>query len=123
MAANEEHDAAFAFLKQFYTDRAVDFFDGYLPFGRADEFMDELLQTPPALLNSEDGRRTGLIDPLGTAENIIRMRTAVATEWKAAMQEVPDAHMHIRQAILSQQAQSSSVGGGEVAGEDLGSFQ
>ena len=48
---------------------AADFFDGYLPFGRADEFIDELLQTPPSLLTAEDGRTTGLIDPLGSGKH------------------------------------------------------
>jgi hypothetical protein len=121
IAADEEHDVAFTFLKGFYTERAVDFFDGYLSFGRADEFVDELLQTSPYLLTTEDGRRTGLIDPMGAAESIIRMRNKVATEWKESMREVPDAHIRLKQAILSKQVQNSNGLGSD--GADVASFE
>ena len=133
----QQHEIAFVFLQSFYTDRAVDFFDGDLPFGRADEFLDELLQTPPALLT------TGLVDPLGTAESIIRMRNQVATEWKEYMSDVPNAHLRVRQAILSKRnvptdstsstttttntaaAGGAASGGGTFYdnGSDMGSFQ
>jgi hypothetical protein len=121
IAADEEHDVAFTFLKKFYTERAVDFFDGYLSFGQADEFVDELLQTSPYLLTTEDGRRTGLIDPMGTAESIIRMRNKVATEWKESMRQVPDAHIRVKEAILSKQMQNANVIG--RGGADAVSYQ
>ena len=123
IANNQEEDIGFVFLKRFYTERAADFFDGYLPFGRADEFIDELLQTPPSLLTAEDGRTTGLIDPLGTAENIIRMRNKIASDWKESMRQVPDAHIQVKQAVLSKQMQGSVELNNNNNVEDLNSFQ
>jgi hypothetical protein len=65
--AKEHHSVPFCFLRDFYTERAAEYFDGDLQYGRADDFIEELLQKSPAVLSTEDGR-TGLTDPLGAAE-------------------------------------------------------
>ena len=119
ISAEEEYAIAFQFLRRFYTDRAVDFFDGYLSFGRADEFIDELLQTAPSLWTTDQGNKQGLADPLGTAETIIRMRNQVATEWKDLMRDVPDSHIRIKQAILSQRMKGQSPGNSMNANKDI----
>jgi hypothetical protein len=112
-------DASFVFLRDFYTGRAEEYFDGDLPFGRADDFLEDLLETSPFVVSDVVGKKNyswrtshpGLVDPVGTAEEIIQMRRVVAQDWKALMQKVPDDHIVIRQALLSNQMkrmQSSS---------------
>mmetsp|Transcript_42067 Transcript_42067/g.61713 ORF Transcript_42067/g.61713 Transcript_42067/m.61713 type:complete len:92 (-) Transcript_42067:180-455(-) len=90
-------------------------------YGRADDFIDELLQTSPAVLSTVDGRQ-GLIDPLGAAEEIIRMRNQVAGEWKESMKRVSEDHTGVRQALLSKQMQSWDKNY-PVDGSDAEAFQ
>jgi len=99
-ANGEEREVAFVFLREFYTERAEEYFDGNLHYGRADDFIDDLLQTSPSVLSTGDGR-TGLVDPVGAAEKIILMRKHVATDWKALMENVSEDHTGIRQAVFS----------------------
>jgi hypothetical protein len=47
--AGKEKDVSLAWLKSFYKDGVEKYFDGNQSFGRADDFMDDLLNTPPAL--------------------------------------------------------------------------
>ncbi len=96
-------DACFVFLRDFYTARAEEFFDGDLQFGRADDFLDELLQTSPSLTN------IGLVDPVGVAESIILMRKQVSRDWKVLMVQVPSDHTGIRQALFSNQIKGDSA--------------
>lgn len=103
----EEREISFVFLRDFYVERAEEYFDGNLLFGQADDFIDELLQTSPSLLTTDHGV-TGLVDPVGAAEMIIKMRKEVANDWKALMIEVPDDHTSIRHALLSSQIKRSS---------------
>jgi len=106
-ANGEEREISFIFLRDFYVDRAEEYFDGDLQFGQADEFMDDLLQTSPSLLSTPDGLQ-GLVDPVGVAELIIQMRNEVAQDWKALMQYVPEDHTSLRSSLISNQFQRSS---------------
>jgi len=119
----EEGDASFLFLRDFYTGRAEEYFDGDLPFGRADDFVEDLLETPPFVLSrSKNGgtdtiaaaAASSLVDPVGAAEEIIQMRRIVAQEWKVRMEKVPDEHMVIRQALLSNQMKNNPIGGDDL---------
>lgn len=47
--AGEEKEVSFEWLKGFYTEGLPKYFDGNQSFGRADDFIDDLLNTPPAL--------------------------------------------------------------------------
>ena len=88
-------------------DRVSEYFDGPQPFGRADDFLDELLRTPPSLVYLEDGKTAGLVDPMGLAENILTKRKEVVTEWKAQMERVPQDHAQgIRKQLLEKQMAS-----------------
>ncbi len=107
-------DASFLFLRDFYTARAEEFFDGDLQFGRADDFMDELLQTSPSLTN------IGLVDPVGVAESIILMRKEVARDWKVLMIQVPSDHTGIRQALFSNQIKGNPAEHDDI---DITGFQ
>lgn len=95
---------SFLFLRDWYTDRAHEYFDGQLEFGQADDFIDDLLQTPPYLLSTQDGN-SELVDPVGCAEMIIKMREKVAKDWQVMMKRVSKDHTGLRQALLSSQMQ------------------
>jgi len=64
------------------------------------------------------GGKAGLIDPIGTAEDIIRMRGAIAEEWKATMGRVREDHTGIRQALLSRQMKRQTAFEENGEGED-----
>ena len=114
-ANGEEGEISFIFLRDFYVARAEEYFDGNLQFGQADDFIDELLQTSPSLLTTDHGV-TGLVDPVGAAEMIIKMRKEVANDWKDLMTSVPDDHTTVRQALFSSQiTRGSPLDDGDAA--------
>jgi len=101
-AEDKEQTVPYVFLRDWYVNRAEEYFDGHLQFGQADDFMDDLLQTPPSILSTQDGM-TELVDPVGVAEIIIKMRKDVAEDWKVLMKRVPVDHTGLRQSLLTNQ--------------------
>jgi len=101
-AEGKERTVSYVFLRDWYSGRAEEYFDGHLQFGQADDFMDDLLQTSPSILSTQDGM-TELVDPVGVAEVIIKMRKDVAEDWKVLMNRVPEDHTGLRQALLTNQ--------------------
>ncbi|CAB9510210.1 expressed unknown protein [Seminavis robusta] len=106
--AGDERDVSFTWLSEFYLERVNEFFDGHQEYGRADDFLEELLLTPPMLKSWDDdgGSRkemVGLVDPLRMAEDIIRMRSEVGREWKQIIASTPKEHMKLRKALLVRQ--------------------
>lgn len=99
--AGSEREVSFRWFRDYYTKRASAYFDGDQEIGRADDFMEELLQTPPAIKN-DDGVMS-LVDPLRVAEDIIAVRSEVAMEWKSMMELVKEDHIDVRRIILSKQ--------------------
>ena len=97
--SGDEREVSFEWLRQFYVDRIPTFFDGSHEYHRADDFMEELLITPPSMKDM-DGQ-VGLIDPLRIAEDIIAMRTRVAKDWKKVMKAVPQDHMELQRELLA----------------------
>jgi hypothetical protein len=123
--AGEAKEISLAWLSQFYIDRVEDYFDGDQPYGRADDFLEELLLSPPSLIQQDDGK-VALADPFGLAEQIIETRNDIVLEWKAAMKQVPADHQDgIRRLILNKQmaAWGSSPGFGASANENGSGFQ
>lgn len=100
--SGDEREVSYEWLKEFYIKRVGSFFDGHQEYGRADDFLEELLMTPPSTKELSSSR-IGLIDPLRIAEDIITMRSVVAEEWKAEIAAVPDDHMGLRKKLLSKQ--------------------
>jgi len=84
---------SYRWLKNFYSERVSEYFDGDQAFGRADDFIDALLRSPPSLVSMDDGRSLGLTDPLRIAERIISKRSEVAHEWIGLMKEVKADHL------------------------------
>lgn len=97
----EEKAVSRAWLKKFYVDNLDTYFDGCQSFGRADDFIDDLLIKPPALKTI--GKKLGFIDPLAIAEDIIDFRGIVAKEWREAMINVAEDHEPIRKEIFVHQ--------------------
>ena len=106
--AGDEREVSFAWLKEFYLERVDQYFDGHQQqHGRADDFLEELLLTPPMLKTLDDNSNrkemVGLVDPLRMAEDIIRIRSDVGREWKDIVANVPQEHMALRRMLLARQ--------------------
>jgi len=99
--AGEEKEISFAWFLDYYKKSLDKYFDGNQSFGRADDFLDDLLSTPPSL-KTIDGA-VGIIDPLSIVEDIIRVRKEVATEWKLLISEAPSHHEILRREIFVKQ--------------------
>ncbi len=100
--SGDEREVSYEWLKEFYLSRVGSFFDGHQDYGRADDFLEELLMAPPSTKELSSSR-IGLIDPLRIAEDIITMRSVVAEEWKTEIASVPEDHMGLRKKLLSKQ--------------------
>jgi len=100
-------DSHTEWLRNFYSERVADFFDGDLPYGRADDFIEELLLSSPSIIDSEDGT-ISLIDPHRLAEQIIETRNDIVLEWIEAMNQVPSDHQDgIRRILLNKRMSTS----------------
>lgn len=97
--------AGFKFFRNFYLER-VHYFDGDQRYGRADEFLEELLLTPPSV-SKEPGGRISMIDPLRTAEIIVNMRGEICQEWSDSLSNIAVDHTCIRKEILEKRFGSS----------------
>lgn len=95
-----DNEVSYQWLKRFYTERVREYFDGDQPFGRADDFIDALLRTPPSLMELSDGKTIGLTDPLRIAERIIALRSEIAQEWRVMMVEVKDDHLALNDILF-----------------------
>ena len=90
------------YLKEFYIERLYKHFKGNIgKYGRADDFFEELMLTPPRMIlinehvdenyNSEDCIEecvAHFMDPLGLAEMVVRERAEVALEWSELTNDV-----------------------------------
>ena len=112
----EELRISFEWLLDFYADRR-EYFDGSGEYGRADDFLEQLLLTPPSVKQAV-GAKADLIDPLKIAEDVIRTRSQVARDWKEICRRIPEDHTELRKILLAKQmlkwgnapAESTSTG-------------
>lgn len=102
--AGSHREVSFTWLRDFYTTRVEEFFDGDLPYGRADDFIEEMLLTAPSVrdlgVNRQGKAVIGLIDPLGLAEEIIARRTVIADKWKTMMSETTSDHLKLQKVLM-----------------------
>ena len=94
---NYNDNATYQWFKKFYIENVPIYFDGDQKFGRADEYLNALLSTPPSLIEmspfaSSSDYDYGLIDPLQITQRIITIRSAIANEWQGMMREVTNDH-------------------------------
>ena len=101
MSMGEKKEVSFQFLREFYVERVANYFDGYVNYGRADDFLEELLLTTPSVRTSN--QHMELIDPLSIANDIIDMRSKILINWKVEMENVPQDHMELRKMLLTKQ--------------------
>lgn len=104
--ADSDRQMSFDWFRDFYTRNAADYFDGDQTYGRADDFLEELLLTSPFFkkLEGEDKKtEVVLVDPLRIAEDVIRMRSVVCEDWKEIVTNTPQDHTELRKALLARQ--------------------
>ena len=96
---NSDHSAhrkpTVTFLYDFYQQRIETHFTGSNWYGRAEDFLEQLLQTPPATMQIQDDD-IALIDPMHVAELILTKREQVAEEWLELALDVGQSHTEIR---------------------------
>lgn len=97
---NRQNDEQTQFLQDFYAARFLSHFTGAQPYGRADDFLEELLSSSPVMRSKPDGGTT-LIDPIRIAGVIVKEREKVAMEWKSTAQTIPDEHLEIKRLQLA----------------------
>lgn len=100
----QEQQVSFEWLREFYMDRVQEIFDGSGEYGRADDFLEELLLLPPSVKKNV-GSKADLIDPLKIAEDVIRMRSQVAMDWRKICARVPEDHTNVRKVLMDKQMQ------------------
>jgi len=100
-AIGDERKVSFEWLREFYTSRIRKYFDGGQEYGRADDFLEELLATSPSMRTVDDF--VEFVDPMRICSDILQTRSAVAEDWKAIVQSVPQEHMELRKVLLARQ--------------------
>lgn len=122
------NNACFQWLRDFYMDRVGHFFDGDVPFGQADEFLQEWLKQPPhaisgdgAISEKQTTRDTtdifsgddllNRVDPTRLAEEMVRIRSDIVMEWRKMCRLVPEEdHGWIELLIIEKRAANASNG-------------
>jgi len=107
----------FRWLRDFYVARVGHFFDGDLPFGRADDFFKEWLQqssfrildetrtAPTSAGSGEALSNKNKVDPLRLAEEMVRIRSDIVMEWRKTCRLVPEEdHGWIKLLIMEKRA-------------------
>lgn len=90
------------FLKSFYLERLDSHFRGYVAYGRADDFIEELMLVPPRMVTGgEDSEVTALVDPVRLAEIVMKEREYVAMDWKELASQAPNEHVEIQKLQLN----------------------
>uniref|UniRef100_A0A7S2UGR7 Uncharacterized protein n=1 Tax=Attheya septentrionalis TaxID=420275 RepID=A0A7S2UGR7_9STRA len=88
------------YLKRFYEERIMSHFRGPKKYGRADDFIEELMLSP-SMMTTDGDSVTGFIDPIKITEVVMQQREVVALEWKAIAEGSPTEHTEIRKLQLN----------------------
>ena len=120
-AMGESKEVSFEFLRDFYLEKLTTHFDGNVPYGRAEDFLSQLLMSPPGFKQCSDGK-TGLIDPSSIAEEIIKTRSNVVLDWIRITDNVPNDHISIRKVLFSNQM-GKDVSSSEAVRKNTESFE
>jgi hypothetical protein len=92
---NPELRADNSFLRNFYAKRIGTHFTGSGWYSRADDFLEELLRTPPSMIQVRDSE-TALVDPMRVVELLLEEREKVATDWIELAMAAPESHVEIK---------------------------
>lgn len=94
--SSEYHDrSSLVFLRNFYMKRIDTHFTGSNWYGRAEDFVEELLNTSPSVMQLQD-EDCGLVDPLRVADILLTQREQVAEEWLELALDVTESHTVIK---------------------------
>ena len=83
------------FLRNFYMNRIYTHFTGSNWYGRAEDFLADLLQSSPSAMQDQEGD-IALVDPLRVADLVLKHREQVAEDWLEMALDVPDSHTQIK---------------------------
>jgi hypothetical protein len=85
------------FLSNFYLNRLVSHFTGRQPYGRANQFLQELLSQQEIIgSNDDDDSIESCATQQRIVEKILSTRQHVAREWSHHARTVPDLHLDIK---------------------------
>ena len=87
--------ASLLFLRNFYVARIETHFTGSNWYGRAEDFMQELFNSSPSVMQLQD-EDCDLVDPLRAAEMVLQQREQVAEEWLELALDAPQSHTMIK---------------------------
>lgn len=83
------------FLRNFYAHRIGTHFTGSNWYGRAEDFLTELLMSSPTVMQLQD-EDCDLVDPLRVADLVLKKREEVAEEWLEMALDAPESHTDIK---------------------------
>jgi len=93
--------ASHAFLEQFYSDRQH-FFHGPLPsYGKADDLLEELLDSALHFTMDDHFDASAVVHPTMIAELVLKERERVALDWMDIARDAPKHHMRIQKLRLT----------------------
>lgn len=96
----------FEWLKEFYLREVDEFFDGSGDWGRADGFINQLIEQPPRIVTLDGGadgsgeKTAGLVDPSRITQDILEESTRVSMEWMEVASAVREEHSGLQKALL-----------------------
>jgi len=99
MNAGQSKKVTFDWCREYYTANVEKYFDGIQRYGRADDFLQDLLLTPSSSVVSKDGT-IHFIDPVAIVKDIVKEREKVAIEWKEKMSLVSKDHTLLRKKLF-----------------------
>lgn len=98
---------SYDWLLDFYRERVTHHFDGYQTTGRAEDFLEELLRSPPTVIESST-EVVAFIDPARVAEDIIRERSEVALDWMEIAKTIQGEHTDLRRLLFTNMVSKSA---------------
>lgn len=95
-------------LNSFHKKHAKKYFDGHdYSFGRGDQFLEAFLMESPIARTTESGS-LALIHPVAIMEDLLRLRSTIAQEWKSIVDTIPDEHLNLRRILFDRHLMESS---------------
>ena len=94
--AGKEKHVHFIWLIDYYKSSLEKYSEGNQKFGRANDFIDDLLLIPSCLKELEDDK-IDIVDATAIVEDIMPYRSKVVSEWKTEIFKVPENHTKLKE--------------------------
>jgi hypothetical protein len=97
-SSQQSDKSSILFLRNFYVNRIHTHFTGSNRYGRAEDFLEELLKSSPSAMQQLQGGEDCdfWVDPLRVADLVLKHREQVAEEWLEMALDVPQSHTAIK---------------------------